>query len=169
MDVYMSLYARIDFMGERYKSFGFKGKRHSEETKNKIALTSKGRTHKMSEEGKRKLSEFRKGMTAWNKGKKYLAISGENHWNWQGGKTEESLAARTSLEYKLWRKEVYERDKYTCVLCGYTGNQLIADHIKSFSRYPELRFDIKNGRALCIPCHKTTPNYCGKVRVNKYA
>lgn len=116
-----------------------------------------------------KFSELRKGKPSWNKGLKYPAISGERHWNWQGGKTSESLAARTSLEYKLWRKAIYERDNYICVMCGYHGNQLIADHIKSFSRYPELRFDINNGRTLCRPCHKTTPNYCGKVRVNIYA
>lgn len=115
------------------------------------------------------LLEYKKTHPVWNKGQKYEAISGVKHWNWQGGKTKESLAARTSLEYKLWRKAVYERDEYRCVMCGYKGNQLIADHIKSFSRYPELRFSIENGRALCRECHKTTPNYCGKVRVNIYA
>lgn len=165
----MISYAKIALMGERYKSFGMLGKRHSEETKRKIALKSKGRTHEMSAEGKRRLSEFRKGKPAWNKGLKYVAISGEKHWNWQGGKTSESLAVRASVAYKNWRKAVYERDNYTCTMCGYVGNQLIADHIKSFSRYPELRLAIDNGRTLCRECHKLTPNYCGKVRVNIYA
>ncbi len=115
------------------------------------------------------VNEWRKENGSWNRGKKYLAISGSKHWNWQGGKTKESLAARASSEYKYWRKQVYERDEYKCVICGYRGNQLIADHIKSFSRYPDLRFALHNGRTLCRECHKLTPNYCGRVRVNIYA
>ncbi len=157
-------HAIIDCMGERYKSYGMLGKKHSEETKKKIGIASTGRTHKMSEEGKRRLREFRKGKPAWNKGLKHPAIAGEKHWNWQGGKTEESLAVRSSVEYKRWRTKVYERDGFKCVLCEYVGNELIADHIKSFSRHPELRLEIDNGRTLCKECHKTTPNYCGKAR-----
>lgn len=36
---------------------------------------------------------------------------------------------------------------------------LHADNIKPFALYPELRFEVTNGRTLCIPCHKKTGTY----------
>lgn len=85
--------------------------------------------------------------------------SGPNSNTWQGGKTAAGTKIRNSEEYAAWRKAVFERDNYTCVLCDVTNCKLNADHIKRFSQYPELRLDINNGRTLCIPCHKKTPNY----------
>lgn len=70
-----------------------------------------------------------------------------------------------SPEYKLWRKSVFERDNYTCIECGQIGGILNADHIKAFSLFPDLRFDIKNGRTLCVNCHKKTDSY--GVKLNK--
>ncbi len=75
---------------------------------------------------------------------------------------------RNSIEYQVWRKTVFERDNYTCQICGERGKKLQADHIKSFAFNPELRFDPDNGRTLCVECHKTTPNYgCKAVVVEK--
>ena len=71
-----------------------------------------------------------------------------------------NIKIRSSLEYKLWRRAVFERDNYNCIWCGNNkGGNLNADHIKSFALYPELRFAIDNGRTLCIDCHKTTESY----------
>lgn len=86
-----------------------------------------------------------------------LKIRGENHWNWKGGITEENRKIRYSIEYKKWRKSVMERDRYSCVKCGYRSHKrrdIRVDHIKPFSLYPELRFDVSNGRVLCIECDK---------------
>jgi len=65
--------------------------------------------------------------------------------------------------YLHWRESVLLRDDYRCVVCGAT-NQLEADHIKPWSIYPELRFDISNGQTLCKSCHKKTATYGTRVQ-----
>ncbi len=89
---------------------------------------------------------------------------------WKGGITPEHLKIRMSTIYKKWRKDVFKRDKYTCVLCKAHSEEgvghtviLNADHIKRFSTHPELRFDINNGRTLCIDCHRKTGTY-GRIK-----
>ena len=94
-------------------------------------------------------------------------LLGEKSPNWQGGKTNESLRIRHSIEYRLWREAVFARDNWTCVLCSERGCVLNADHIKSFALHPDLRFAIDNGRTLCVPCHKKTDTYGNKSRKRK--
>lgn len=100
------------------------------------------------------------------KGKPIFALRGVNHYCWKGGVTPINEAIRKSLEYRIWRRSVFERDKYACVICGKadSGN-LNADHIKPFALFPELRFDLDNGRTLCVPCHRKTPTYGRKTRL----
>lgn len=81
---------------------------------------------------------------------------------WKGGVTPEHQRIRSSLKYQAWRKAVFERDDYTCQMCGTKRSPFNADHIKKFADYPELRFDLDNGRTLCEPCHKNTPTYGNK-------
>lgn len=83
-----------------------------------------------------------------------LGKRGSLHWNWQGGKVSENNRFRQTAEYKQWRKSVFERDDYTCVICKKRGVKLNADHIKPFCLFPELRLDINNGRTLCVECHQ---------------
>ncbi len=61
---------------------------------------------------------------------------------------------RNSPEYKKWRNKVFERDKYTCQKCNKIGGTLNAHHIKEYSKYPEVRYEVKNGITLCEKCHK---------------
>lgn len=91
-------------------------------------------------------------------------VSGANGCNWKGGITPEIIRIRTSTVYAKWRKAVFERDNYTCQMCGQWGGRLNADHIKRFRDFPELRFEISNGRTLCDPCHRSTPTYGRKLQ-----
>jgi hypothetical protein len=85
---------------------------------------------------------------------------GENAPNYIHGKCGENLLFRASREYQNWRKEVFRRDGYKCVLCGNSkGGNLEADHIKDFALYPEIRLELDNGRTLCKDCHRKTDNY----------
>lgn len=180
------------------------GRKHSEETKEKIRKANTG--FKISEETRQKLRDSHKGQVAWNKSKTWspevidklrkaklgkvcsietrlkmsLVHKQLNSWgrlrsgfgkdaaNWQGGKTEESKRIRNSGEYTAWRKGIFERDGYTCQLCGSRNGdgktiELQADHIKPFAYFPELRLAIDNGRTLCVPCHKKTETYGSKA------
>ena len=78
--------------------------------------------------------------------------SGENSNNWKGGITPENKAIRGSTEYNDWRKSVYRKDGFHCVICG-THDNLNAHHILPFAEYPELRFDVSNGITLCKDHH----------------
>lgn len=136
---------------------------------------------KLSKETKAKLSKSHLGQKAWNKNKKCKQYSGEKHWNWQGGITKLNFALRECLEYKIWRRQVFERDNYTCQICNKRGNgEINADHIKPFSTILKeqnikdiktalsckLLWDINNGRTLCRQCHEGTnsfpKNFCSK-------
>lgn len=133
-----------------------KGVTISKEQREKISAKLMGRKlPKLSVESRQKMSLAKKG-------KPLLARRGDKHPNWKGGITPVNAAIRFSLEYKIWREAVFQRDNYTCRFCLEKGGRLEADHIKSFSQFPELRFAIDNGRTLCKECHKKTDNYGGK-------
>jgi 5-methylcytosine-specific restriction endonuclease McrA len=95
-------------------------------------------------------------------------ISGENHYNWKGGITPINQLGRKSKEYAIWRKMVFERDNFTCQICGERGNSLNADHIKPWSLFPDSRYELDNGRTLCVSCHKKTPTYKFQGGIEKW-
>lgn len=127
-----------------------KGNHHSEEHKQKISL-----------------SAIKAGVGKWMVGRtpsfitqgKHYVKKGSDSPLWKGGLTPLNSRIRGSLEYRNWRKAVFLRDNWTCVWCGAKGVTLNADHIKPFAYFPELRFDIDNGRTLCVDCHKKTDTY----------
>lgn len=91
--------------------------------------------------------------------KRSLRYKGKSSHFWKGGVTPINKQIRSSLVYKLWREAVFKRDNWACQICKKRGGRLHADHIKPFAYFPNLRFDINNGRALCVECHKNTPTY----------
>ena len=105
---------------------------------------------KLTESHRKSLSESHKWKRLTKEQRKKIGVAnrGPKHWNWQGGKTPINNAIRSSEEYKAWRFEVFKRDGFMCIVCGARRN-IEADHIKPFSDFPELRFDIANGRTLC--------------------
>ena len=125
-----------------------------EERKKRLSVSVSGaKNHrfgtKLTVEARMKLSE---------------ANRGKNAWNWKGGITPVWRQLRRGIDYTLWRTAVFERDNYTCQICGIRGGTLNADHIKPFAYFPADRLSLENGRTLCVECHRKTPTYGFKAR-----
>jgi len=154
-------------MGNKYKL----GKTHTDEYKKAVTERMKGHTFNR---GKKRTEEQRLRQSVAETGKKRSlqtrinisnSLKGNKHPNWKGGITSENEKLRNSREYKEWRATIYIRDHFTCQMCGEVGGKLEAHHIKRWSDYPELRYDINNGVTLCVECHKLTDNYKRKANV----
>lgn len=52
-----------------------------------------------------------------------------------------------------WKKEVFQRDNFTCQVCNSTHKPR-PHHLNSWNKYPEQRFDLENGICLCESHHK---------------
>ena len=160
------------------------GHKHTKEAKLKVSRANLGRKHSLEFKEKCRArmlgNKNLEGHVPWNKGMKGIGgwklsveerkrrsekYKGENSHFWKGGITPINHLIRTSAEYDEWRKKVFKRDNYTCIWCGGKGGELNADHIKPFSLYLKLRFDINNGRTLCTSCHRQTDTYAGKIRL----
>lgn len=129
-------------------SKGLKGKKKTEEHRKNI---SRGRTGiQFSAEHRRNIRK------AHREGK--FNVGAKSHL-WKGGITPINQMIRTSAPYKEWRKRVFERDDYICQACGQRGGKLNADHELPFSLYPDLRFEVLNGRTLCETCHRKTATW----------
>lgn len=111
--------------------------------------------------------EFRKKISIAHKGKKRPNIAkskfGNQNPNWKGGITPINKRIRLSANFRHWREEVFKRDNFTCQKCYKKGGDLHPHHIKSFSLYPMLRFEISNGLTLCASCHRQTDSWGSKL------
>jgi 5-methylcytosine-specific restriction endonuclease McrA len=146
-----------------HRNFTKSGWKHTKEAREKIAKFRIGT--KLSEEHKAKV---RKNHARFWLGKK---LSDEIRKNMRlacikrfGSLRSDNHAIRNQLEYKLWRRAVFQRDNFKCIFCGFKSkgkkpSDIQADHIKPFASFPELRFAIDNGRTLCVPCHRTTDTW----------
>jgi hypothetical protein len=120
----------------------FKGKTHSNETKNKLRqiAIADGRV------------PFNKEKGPFYKGKR-----GSDIPSWKGGVTPERQAFYSAIEWKKVVREVWVRDNATCQRCKVRKSDdrsLSFDihHIVSFA-FVGLRSELSNLVLLCEPCH----------------
>lgn len=137
-----------EMLAERYK-----GKHLTKITRDKISKALKGRFKgkDSSNYGKKASAKTRKKIS-----ENHHDVSGENNPNYKPYLTdEERIVGRFYPGYSEWRKAVYERDNYTCQVCGDdTGGNLNAHHLESYDNNPDLRTSLDNGITLCEDCHK---------------
>lgn len=145
------------------------GRKRSAETRRKCSLAQMGNKKvlgkKFSDAHKKKISQANKGKPSKLRGRK---LTTETRVKMSIGKRKagrakviykRNMRVRRSLRYKLMREAVFIRDNYTCQECKQKGGKLEAHHIKSFSQFPHLRFELINIITLCKKCHSLTDNY----------
>jgi len=122
---------------EHKKRIGIANKGHltSVETRKKISQSLMG--HKHSKETLDKISKAVKGK-----------LSGEKHWNWQGGLSFEPYSVDWTETLK---RTVRERDHYICQVCGKQQGDETFDvhHID----YNKKNCSLNNLITLCVNCH----------------
>jgi hypothetical protein len=76
---------------------------------------------------------------------------GANHYKWNPNREEiKKRDDRLDYRYSDWRLEVYKRDNFTCKINNQDcEGRIEAHHILSYTKFPELRYDINNGITLC--------------------
>ena len=86
----------------------------------------------------------------------YEPLKGEDSPRWNPNLTQEERELSRHIEgYNEWRKQVYERDNYTCQCCkNKQKNNLNAHHLNGYNWDKEHRLDIGNGITLCKECHR---------------
>lgn len=96
--------------------------------------------------------------------RKYCSLKCYHNNIYEGGNTLAELY-RKKEKQTGWLLSVYERDGYTCQVCGDKGGELQAHHITQVSdiveeiegreniEKHELFGDVNNGITLCIDCH----------------
>lgn len=126
------------------------GMKHSNASRSKMSSSQKIRFNTGPHYSRDKKLPQRSGKNHHFWDKKRPEVSGANNVNWKGGISKNS---RFNSDYKIWRSRVFARDNYTCQVCDTIGGYLQADHIKRYADYPELRYEISNGRTLCVACH----------------
>ncbi len=127
-----------------------------------------------SEESRKKMSEAQKKIgkkPPSNKGKTYEELygkekaelvkrkigeahKGEKCHFWKGGNPI-NRNKHMGTDYHKWRTAIFVRDNWTCQTCQKRGENIQAHHIKSWAKFPELRYEIDNGVTLCKEsCHR---------------
>ena len=152
-----------------------KGWKLSAPHKEKIRQTSLGRKH--SQQTKERLRSFFKGRKiTWSeklstalKGKTYAQLHGPEkalerrhahsatmRRKWEG--KPRAYRFRNDPRYRDWRTAVFQRDDFTCSICGSRGGlkfRLEAHHVKRWSTHVDLRYEVSNGVTVCKgACHK---------------
>lgn len=146
-------------------------KRPSISEKHKEILRKKNKGHFVSEKTKEIIRDLTKGKF------------GQEHPCWVEKKKHPLYKAiREIFKYKEWRKNIFIRDNFTCVLCKMSKVYIEADHypvrfvdilkknnienINQAINCEEL-WNMDNGRTLCKPCHLKTITWGRKPGLQK--
>ena len=122
-----------------------KGKKHTEETKQKIREHSKGGNE----------TSFRKGHIPWSKGIQRLDITGDKNPNWQGGKSYQGYNRR---EFNKWiKREILKRDNYSCKICDRKRDLFIPLDVHHIDQ-DKNNNNFNNLITLCHICHSKFHN-----------
>ena len=154
-----------------------KGKEFSAETRQKMSVARKkfyanGGIHPL-------LGKKRPDMTGRNNPN--WKMFGREHPKWTDFKKSPFYKSIRQLsKYVEWRKVIFERDNYSCRLCGKSKCYIEADHypkrfidiiidndiqnIEDAIKCAEL-WDVGNGRTLCSPCHRQTITWGRRKRL----
>jgi len=111
-----------------------------------------------SDKYKKKLSEAHKGKKQSKETIHKRIKRGNEHWNWQGGKSFENYPKEFD---KFLKQKIRERDGYCCYVCGKKEETLIGFHNKLIVHhidYDKKNISIENLVSLCRSCHIKT-NY----------
>lgn len=147
-----------------------KDRPRSDKTKKKLRKISNKywKEHNNPLKGKQNIKA--KGNQYWKLRKN--TPKGEEHYNWKGGITKIKKKVYDSSRYKKWRKEILQRDNYTCQACNKRSCYLEVHHIKpryiifKENNIKNLRdalnckelWDKDNAITLCRKCHNLTKN-----------
>lgn len=103
-------------------------------------------------------SEYRKKASKLKMGELngMYGVIGRNHPKWNPALTmQDRINKRKIFRNDVWRKEVYERDEYTCQTCRQSlSGCMVAHHLNGYHWDIENRFRVDNGITLCEYCHK---------------
>lgn len=127
--------------------------------KKKLSLAKKGKSHEQIfgiENAKKRKQIIKEKVHSKIIGKKRPDMS--LYWKLKRQKENTDVSPkqlqklRKHGQYKLWRKNILERDNYSCVKCKSKEN-LEVDHKIPIIKNKKLMFDLSNGQVLCKKCH----------------
>lgn len=133
-------------------SEAFKGRKLTQEHKDKISRGNKGtvrspeaiENYKKAANHPDKNGTFRKGLTPWNKGKKFIQITGEKNTNWKGGEV-----GYFSL-HNWVKRHLGSPEK--CEHCG-TTEKKDPKFFQWANKSHEYKRDLTDWIRLCRTCH----------------
>jgi hypothetical protein len=125
---------------------GNTGKKRSEEWK-------KGRSNQYSGQGN---PFYGRSHSLGTKRKLSCHFRGMSIEEFDGFTKPRSVRLTKSGAFKTWRRLVFERDDYTCLLCGKRGGPLESHHITPRREDIDRVYQVDNGATLCKSCHKET-------------
>lgn len=129
----------------------FKGKHHTEETKERIRNTANNQWKNETKE--EKFDRYKKASCT----QRDIPIEEFNGWS-----APENTRIRQSAEGKAWTYDVLAKSNFTCDKCQVRGGSLVAHHLNGFNSFPDQRFLPENGICLCEDCHETFHTQFGK-------